>query len=350
MTSDALAIERIAGLDDASADWQALAGPTGNPFGTWEWADAWWRAFGAGRSLELHRVRAADGRVAAILPLYAVRVGPLRILRFVGHGPADQLGPVCAPADRALAASALREVAAGRVLLAERMAGEDGLAPLLGGHPVRHEASPLVPLDAPTWDDWLAARSSNLRQQARRRERKLARDHGLRFRLTEDPSALGADLEILFALHEARWQGASSAFAGPLRAFHQDFAASAFERGWVRLWIAVVAGAPAAAWYGLRFGEREWYYQAGRDPSWDREAVGFALLVHTMRDALESGSRDYRFGLGDEPYKARFATADPGLDTVVTGRAPVPWLASRAATLATRLPSGLRSTLARRAA
>ena len=339
-------MELIASLDDARADWQALAGPADNPFGTWEWADAWWRAFGAGRRLELFRVRAPDGRVAAILPLYAARRG---LLRFVGHGPADQLGPVCGPEDRPLAAEALRMVARRRVVLAERLAGEEGFASL-AGRVVRRESSPLAPLDAPTWDDWLAARSSNLRQQARRRERKLARDHGLRFRLTEDPSALGADLEILFALHEARWQGASSAFAGPLRAFHQDFAASAFERGWVRLWIAEVAGAPAAAWYGLRFGEREWYYQAGRDPSWDREGVGFALLVHTMRDALESGSRDYRFGLGDEPYKARFATADPGLDTVVTGRAPVPWLASRAATLATRLPSGLRSTLARRAA
>jgi CelD/BcsL family acetyltransferase involved in cellulose biosynthesis len=344
-----VAIEPIASLDDARADWQALAGPADNPFGTWEWADAWWRAFGGGRRLELRRVHALDGRVAAILPLYAARRGPLTVLRFVGHGPADQLGPVCAPEDRPVAAAALRELAQRHLVLADRLPGEERLAPLLGGRVARREASPLVPLDAPTWDDWLAARSSNLRQQARRRERKLAREHGLTFRLTEDPGALDRDLEVLFALHEARWQGGSSAFAGPLRGFHADFARRALERGWLRLWIADLAGRPAAAWYGLRFGAREWYYQAGRDPAWERDAVGFALLVHTMRAALESGATEYRFGLGDEPYKARFATADPGLETVVMGRTPIPWLAEQAGGVAKRLPAGLRSTLARRA-
>jgi CelD/BcsL family acetyltransferase involved in cellulose biosynthesis len=44
--------------------------------------------------------------------------------------------------------------------------------------------------------------------------------------------------------------------------------------------------------------------------------VGFVLLCHTIRCAFQDGMREYRFGLGAESYKSRFAETDPGLDTV----------------------------------
>ena len=66
--------------------------------------------------------RDADGATAVVLPLYVNRTRPLRVLRFVGHGAADQLGPVCAPADRERVAAALRPLLA-RPALARRPAG-----------------------------------------------------------------------------------------------------------------------------------------------------------------------------------------------------------------------------------
>ncbi|HWT94593.1 MAG TPA: hypothetical protein VN238_16475, partial [Solirubrobacteraceae bacterium] len=92
-------IEPIASFADAATDWDALAPLAENPFLTRDWAEAWWTAFGAGRELALHRLRAPDGRTLAVLPLYRNTLGPVPVLRFVGHGPADELGPVCAPAD-----------------------------------------------------------------------------------------------------------------------------------------------------------------------------------------------------------------------------------------------------------
>ena len=62
------------------------------------------------------------------------------------------------------------------------------------------------------------------------------------------------------------------------------------------------------------------YYQAGRDPALEREAVGFVLLAHTIREAIEEGTREYRFGRGAEPFKLRFADADPGLASVMLPR------------------------------
>src|SRR3954453_10686167 len=95
-----LTLEPLPGLQAAREEWTALAERAGNIFATWEWADAWWRVYGEDRPLHLVACRDAGGRLVALLPLYLSRPRPLRTLRFLGHGPADQLGPVCAPEDR----------------------------------------------------------------------------------------------------------------------------------------------------------------------------------------------------------------------------------------------------------
>ncbi|MDQ5808997.1 MAG: GNAT family N-acetyltransferase, partial [Actinomycetota bacterium] len=230
------------------------------------------------------------------------------------------------------------------------LAGDSGVAEALGGRELRREASPVLAVDGQGWDEWLAGKSSNFRGQVRRMERKLARDHELRFRLTEDPGTLAGDLDTLFRLHDLRWEaeGGTAAFSEDRRAFHRDFAARALERGWLRLWVAEVDGEPAAAWYGLRHANRDWYYQFGRDPRWDGYKIGFVLLVHTIRDAFEAGVASYHFGLGDEEYKGRFATHDPALATIAVGRSRAAKLAEAAVRAIQRLPAGPRGLLAGR--
>jgi CelD/BcsL family acetyltransferase involved in cellulose biosynthesis len=203
------------------------------------------------------------------------------------------------------------------VLLAERLWPPEGWIDRLEATVVRREESPRVALDASSWEDFLAARSSNFRQQVRRRERNLLR-RGLVYRLA-DATSLDADLESLYRLHEVRWEAAGATSFIRHRTFHEEFAGLALERGWLRLWLAEIDDRPVAAWYGFRFADAYWYYQAGRDPAWDREAAGFVLLAHTIRQAVEEGMSEYKLLLGGEPYKARFASDDPGLETAVVG-------------------------------
>lgn len=340
-------------LAAADEGWDDLAAAAGNPFATAEWVRAWWRHYGSGRTLTIWRVLDDDGRLVALLPLVRLERGPLALVRFAGHGAADQLGPVCAPGDATLAAAGLREIA-GRLrgaglLLADRVPVEDGYAASLGGSVLRHHASPVLEI-ASDWDGWLAEKSSNFRAQVRRLERRLARDHRLRFRLADDPERLDEDLELLFALHEARWHdGGSTAFSPTRRAFHRDFARAAQARGWLRLWFAEVDGRPAAAWYGIRHAGRDWYYQMGRDPAFDKLKVGWVLLTHTIRDAFESGARAYHFGLGPEPYKDRFATKDPGVETIVLGSRAATSVSLGAYRALQRFPQAPRRAIATRA-
>jgi CelD/BcsL family acetyltransferase involved in cellulose biosynthesis len=329
-STEPLLVEPVVSLDALRDQWSSLAEAAGNVFSTWEWASTWWRLHGQGRPLVLHACRDAGGRLVAILPLYLASARPVRIARFLGHGPADELGPVCAPADRGAAARALAEAAVrSRIgtLFAELMSGRYPWSAELDGKVVRREASPTVSLDG--WEPYLAGRSANFRQQVRGRERRLARAHAVAFRLADDPSRLDDDLALLFGLHAARW-GADSAFLR-WREFHVEFARVALERGWLRLWFLELDGRPAAAWYGFRFGRVESYYQAGRDLAHGGASVGFVLLAHTIREAAGDGMQEYRFLRGGEPFKSRFADADPGLETVVVTHGVRGWLAGAAA-------------------
>ncbi len=325
-----------------AAEWSELAQRSGNVFATPEWAQAWWRHFGDGLRSELALLRTADGDPLVLLSLCVRGSRPLRLARFAGYGPADQLGPVCAPADAAVAALALSG-SGGQLgwdlLLAERLPPGHGVV----GRVLAEESSPVVAAPPGGFDEYMASRSRNFRSQARRKQRALERDHGLSFRLCDDPARLEDDFGTLVRLHGERWgEEGSGAFSPQREAFHRDFAAIALERGWLRLWIAEADGRPVAAWYGLRYGGAESYYQSGRDPDWERSSVGLVLLVHTIRAAMEDGMEEYRLLRGGETYKDRFATGDPGVVTVAAGRGASGRAAAAAGAAALRLPEPLR--------
>jgi CelD/BcsL family acetyltransferase involved in cellulose biosynthesis len=315
---------RIEPLTPAAARdrWSTLAQASGNVFATPEWIECWGRHLARQEDLLLLGCHAAD-ELIGIVPLAVTGRRPLRVARFQGHGVGDQLGPICAPADRAALAAALRSALRADdlpfdVLLGERLEADGEWAGRLGERVLRTESNPIVRTDARTWDDYLAGKSSNLRSQLRRKERRLVREHGMEFRLADDAARLGEDMQALFDLHEQRWTaGESVAFTRQRERFHRDFAAMALERGWLRLWFLEIDGRPVAAWHGFRYAGVEWFYQSGRDPDWDRYSVGLVLLAHTIRSAIEDGVGEYRLLRGGEQYKSRFATEDPGLETLV---------------------------------
>jgi CelD/BcsL family acetyltransferase involved in cellulose biosynthesis len=335
-------VDLVSSLDELREEWVRLAWESRNLFSTWEWASTWWRRYGAADGLIVAACREGSATVA-LLPLYLWSRRPVRIARFIGHGPSDQLGPIYAPGADAAAADALRQTldhADLDLVLMELLSGRESWRELLRQEPLLRESSPTISLDA-GWDAYLAGRSGNLRQQIRRRERQLDRRHAVRFRLATEPHRLQEDLTLLYALHRARW-GARSAFSR-FEDFHRDFAALALERGWLRLWFLELDERPAAAWYGFRFAGVESYYQAGRDPAFRDESVGFVLLAHSIREAAEEGAVEYRLLRGAESFKLRFADADPGVETF----APARGVAGRAARAAAAV--GLRSATVRAA-
>jgi CelD/BcsL family acetyltransferase involved in cellulose biosynthesis len=261
----------------------------------------------------------ADGEPAAIVPLEVWWRRGLPVLRFAGHGASDQLGPICGPlgdpAAAAAVAAAIEAFPLRRfVLLAEHIAADQGFGALAGARPLYRESSPVLRFEHATWEEFLQARGRNFRQQVRRFPRKLAELGAVSYRIAADPDRLQRDMDTLFALHRARWDGAETPFLRAA-AFHREFAAQALQRGWLRLWFLEIGGRPAAASYGFRFAGAESAYQAGRDPLIRDHPAGFVILAHAVREALGDGIGEYRLLRGGAAYKDRFATADPGIET-----------------------------------
>ena len=316
--------ERLASFEPVAEELNGLAAAARNVFGTYEWLTTWSPHFGDGDAFSAAACRGDDGTLFALLPLYLWKRRPARVARFLGHGVAGELGPVCAPEDRFRTARALEETLEELgvdLFLGEGLPARDQWPQALGASALRTIPCPVLSLAGATWDEYLASRSAKLRQALRYEERRLRRDHTLGFRAAHEAERIDAELDLLFSLHGARWGGEATEFtAGGREHVHRQFAALAHERGWLRLWLLEVDGRPVAAWYGFRFGNVESFYQLGRDPAWHRSSVGLLLVAHTIREAIADGVDEYRFGPGGDRYKYRFTGDDPGLVTLALGR------------------------------
>ena len=312
-------------------EWRSLAERRGDAFLTPEWFLAWLRHCGRGWKPHVAVVRTPDGRLRGLLPLVSSESKGARDLRVCPIG--DRFEPVADPADEEEVAIAVAPAIATpeqglRSLLLENVEAEGkwwralaraSSVPLATVD--RGEATlPFVELGGIGWEEYLAGRSRQLRSQLRRKLRSLRKEHDVRFRRTRSPDEVADDLATLFRLHDARWADRpdSSAIADPqIREFHHEFASAAFERGWLRLCVMEVDGAPIAALYGWLIGGRFSYYQAGFDPDWSHHSPGFLLLGETIRGAIEEGATEYDMLRGDEAFKRRFATSSRAVRTIL---------------------------------
>jgi CelD/BcsL family acetyltransferase involved in cellulose biosynthesis len=322
--------------DGALADaWRQLAERRENPFLTPEWFRAWLAANPDEQPFAI--VWRRDGEVRGVLPLVRAPGGAVRLLRFAGARRGDWFTPACRLEDEAAMAAACaellrRERGAWQLLRLDRIDRESAWPQALWAEgvegaiaatePRRTDALPYIAFEQGGYEGYLAARSRNFRSQLGRRRRKLEKEHGLSFRMTTEPAQLDADFATFFELHEERWEdrGGSSSGSETAREFQREFAAAAIERGWLRLWIAEADGAPRAAWYGWRIGDRYCYALSGLSKEYETFALGTVLLAHTIEQAAAEGAAIYDLMWGDESYKQRFETGRRDAASWVLGR------------------------------
>ena len=367
------AITDLAALGSVEEDWRRLAVARGNAFVTPEWFRCWWRHYG-GEATPFVTVDRGEGNgVRGLMPLLLPASGRPRVCRLAGANLGDHFHPVALPEDEVGVATAAGEALADAeapwsVIGLDHVELErPWLTALTDATGVRTSSFVRAPAPLPRidltqhadWDAYLGSRSSNLRQQVRRFERRLAKDHEVNLRRTETPEQLSADLDVLFDLHDRRFEGQTSLSSETARAFHAEFAAAALERGWLRLWLLEVDGEPIAAWYGWRLGGRYAYYNSGFDPERSDLRPGLILIAGIIRAALEEGADEFDFLLGDESYKFRFAEDSRTVHNVTVARSWHPAVVAAGAEagmrgLGRRLPERVRragavTRLARRA-
>jgi CelD/BcsL family acetyltransferase involved in cellulose biosynthesis len=329
-------------LDALTGDWAELDDPhhPGAAFRSWAWSSAWWNSFSAGKEAFVLLAR-EGGRTIGLLPLFCDRtiIGGRRIALF-GEGivGSDYLGCLALPAERArvahafaahLAALDCDELSLDGLLPADPLV--QALVAALG--PARATVEERYPCPhirlAGDFASYLGALPDGTGAQWQRRRRWLEKRPGFAIAELTTPDAIAAGLDALFALHHQRWSGdgGSDAIDSPaVEAFHRDAARRLATRGWARLYLLSVEGAPRAALYGFRHGDRFAFYQAGYDPEWRQRSVGTVLLGHLVERCFADGLSEFDFLRGSESYKLKWAN---GWRRTVRLRAAGPSLRAR---------------------
>jgi CelD/BcsL family acetyltransferase involved in cellulose biosynthesis len=323
-------LENAAELAPLEFQWRRLAEERANIFLTPEWFSTWLRHYDE-YAPAVPVVTRGDS-LLGLVPLVRVRRGRPRRIQFAGANAGDYFHPVAAESDEgAVAGAAARALALGRrgynTLVLENVDPDAAWWTELAHESprsitakrVKGSVLPYTDLTGLSWDEFLAGRSRNFRRDLRRKSTRLQESHRVEFRRTETHAELERDLETLWRLHDLRWadRDEDSAAAEPrLRRFLADLAAVTLEQGWLRLWILELDGEPVAARLEWLFGTRLASYYTGFDPKLDREGVGFVLVAHTLRAAIEEGAREYNMLLGSEQWKTRFATGELPVTTV----------------------------------
>jgi len=295
-------------------------------FLTWEWLHTWWKHLGERRELFIVTVR-SGAELVGIAPLTMTRtsLGPLsfRVLEFAGTGDvgSDYLDFILKTGHESAAARAIVDfiVDAG-VALRLPSVGEDSavqsfVEPIFvergwQSRRVPMQVCPFIDISEDSWDAYLAKLGPSHRYNVRRRLRNLQKSYVCRMQSAHSESERRAALQSVVDLHLQRWtrRGGSNAFhTARLIAFHDEFTAAAREQGWLRLNTLTLDGRVAAAFYGLRYGDKFQFYQCGFDEKFRRHSIGLVMMALTIKSAIEERAGEYDLLHGDESYKFLWA-------------------------------------------
>jgi CelD/BcsL family acetyltransferase involved in cellulose biosynthesis len=322
----------------AASTWERLrqAAPTESLFLTPDWLATWCRHLGSGRPL-LFAVDDGD-EVIALAPIERSWVGGLAVLRPLGLGVSDYFDLLLpaepGPRRRALATLADALVERGgawdvldlRGVPAESPTVQDlvdaatdrGMRPSV----VPGYSRPAISLEG-TWEAYLNGRPGRFRYNLRSRLRRLDEQGAVQFRTANRPSEVRVALAALTALHARRWEGQHTATifssSGAARRFYADACSRYSERGLLDLTLLEVDGRPVAGSLGFIDRGTYYYYLPAWEPSLAPLAPSSLLLSHLVERAFELGLRRFDFMLGDESYKARWATEERQTVNIVVG-------------------------------
>jgi CelD/BcsL family acetyltransferase involved in cellulose biosynthesis len=303
-------------------EWSSLlrASASASPFLTWEWLHTWWTHLRGSSQLRIVAVRAGTELIAVAPFRMTTGTAYLPCLDMLATGDAgsDYLDMVVRRGREAEALPAIEQfVRSQRTALRLTHLGPSAVADHLVERLVASGwtrtitaggTCPYIPLAGHTWDSYLATLGSSHRANVRRRIRGLEQKFEVRFeRVTTDAQRREA-LDQLVQYHDRRFDERGTAFkTAALRAFHDEVTRRALDRGWLRLFVLRLDGAPVAVMYGFLYDGTFSFFQHGFDERYQQHSIGLVLMALTIRAAIEEGAGEFDMLWGVEPYKFLWA-------------------------------------------
>ncbi len=337
--TEALSVQRVQSpeaLADLAEECRALAFAMQprSPFAMSDWLQLWWRHFREDRLLVrdefyVHALRNAEGALRALAPLVLTErpaTGPLRSRSLVFFGSDKNVtelrGLICAPEHEAAAVRALLAHLAKRsdewdwFVWNGVRANSEAYAVLseADNFEWRHDTIDYVLLLPPTWQEFRATRSRNIKESMRKCYNSLKRaEHHFELRVIEHSAELPGALNRFFALHALRADAPhlvhhEDVFAAPrardlLLALATSPGADASQ---LRVFELEIAGRVVASRLGFLMGDELYLYFSGYDPAWSAFSVMTTTVAETVKWAIDRKLRLLNLSPGTDVSKTRW--------------------------------------------
>lgn len=319
MKTSGIQTYRLNGFDDSRCGrsrWNELVkqSDTHAVFLTWEWQRAWWDSFERSGLLIIGAEK--NGELVAIAPLFS----EAGMVYFIGSGGSDYLDFIGDISDEEVLDSLLRAAIecvddfAGFLfyhVLENSHTGKrlEGCGTRLGLTMAseRGMAAPFMNLSDQADIVRLALDNKRVLQV----QRWLEREAPLTIERLSDGVAIQAHLDQLMQQHIDRW--ASTPYQSQFlqvreRTFLSSLTNLAANQGWLRFTRILWKGDAIACHFGFCYEGSYFCYKPTFDVRHARRSPGQVLIRHLILTAMDEGAHTFDFGLGDEPYKDRYAT------------------------------------------
>lgn len=328
-------INRPEQLEDLRLVWNSLAAQTPglSLFHTLDWLQVYWKHFGAGQRLRVLLAVSANKPIG-IVPLTVVsertRAGRVRVLTYPLHDHGTFFSPI-GPNPTATLNLAFKHIQATPrdwELLDMRWVNRDEhdrfrtkWAMELSGYRVREsiwKRTSVIDMQG-GWPQYWNSRSSKLRSNLRREEKRL-REHGdieyIRYRPAG--MAFGDDdprwdlYDTCVDIAAASWQGASqtgTTLSDPhVAGYFRDVHAVAVKHGMADLNILKVSGKPVSFSYNYVSQGKLSGIRRGHAPEFAKPGVGNVLFLRMLRDSFQRDDHSLDLGPGSHEIKHRWST------------------------------------------
>jgi CelD/BcsL family acetyltransferase involved in cellulose biosynthesis len=327
-----LTIERLTTLEQLAAiraEWNALLAhnAVNEVFLTWEWQDAWWRAYQHGELFVLIG-RDAHGTLHGIAPWFIDTSDPEeRVLRPIGCVDVTDYLDIIAPHARreAFCSSLAAYLQAHRDAFARiNLCNVHGKSPTLVDLPAAlekvgfqvalrpQEVCPVIQLPA-TFEQYLESLDKKQRHEARRKLRRAeSAPEQVAWHIVSPEDNLESALETFLRLMAASHPSKAEFLRN---AQNQTFFKLVMPRmaacGWLQLAFLTAGGTPIASYLNFDYDNRILVYNSGLQPEgYAHLSGGIVLLLHLIQHAIERGRREFDFLRGNETYKYRMGGQD----------------------------------------
>jgi CelD/BcsL family acetyltransferase involved in cellulose biosynthesis len=326
-------VNDIEGFRALKETWNNLLSqcPDNNIFLTWEWLFHWWRHYGGDKKLRILLIRESD-KIIGIAPFmentYREGFASFNVIENICSENCDYssiilteqkqesvtrlvdyMARIAREGDNIIRIYQVPENSTFLTILREQY---PSLSKSLFLNEKVITSCPYIELPK-TWEEYLRSLRKKRRGNLRRAMQSLQQDHKVEFKKYTAGDDLRKQLQVLFKLHQKRWQGeniVSKFTTAEAREFYTDVSKAFSEKNWLSFSSLDVDGKTASILWGFTYLNTWWDMTPAFDPDYAQYSVGNLHMMKIIEESIQNGLEKIDFLKGQASYKFHWTSSE----------------------------------------